>query len=133
MTAYLLKDVDKFEDYENSTLEKDEYGLANLGIVRVDDKYSRNYDFTSWQESIEEAFKEYNGNASFTQKGYTSELSNSWATIHVYSGNTLIKTFSVPNIKKGNVWKVFEITNSGIKSVNKFYNCSDPSEVKYYE
>ena len=60
MTGYLLKDVDKFEDYENSSLEKDEYGLANLEILRVDDKYSRNYDFTSWQESIEEAFKEYN-------------------------------------------------------------------------
>ena len=85
MTTYLLKDVDKFEDYENSTLEKDEYGLANLEILRVDDKYSRNDDFTSWQESIEEAFKDYNGNAGFTQKGYTSELSNSWATIHVYS------------------------------------------------
>lgn len=81
MTGYLLKDIDKFEDYENSTLEKDEYGLANLEILRVDDKYS-----TSWQESIEEAFKEYNWNAGFTQKGYTSELSNSWATIHVYSG-----------------------------------------------
>ena len=133
MTGYLLKDIDKFEDYENSTLEKDEYGLANLGIVRVDDKYSRSYDFTSWQESIEEAFKEYNENAGFTQKGYTSELSNSWATIHVYSGNTLIKTFSVLNVKKGNVWKVFEITNSWIKSVNEFNNCSDPSEVKYYE
>ena len=86
MTGYLLKDVDKFEDYENSTLEKDEYGLANLEILRVDDKYSRNYDFTSWQESIEEAFKDYNENAGFTQKGYISELSNSWATIHVYSG-----------------------------------------------
>ena len=48
MTGYLLKDVDKFEDYENSTLEKDEYGLANLEILRVDDKYSRNYDLTSW-------------------------------------------------------------------------------------
>ena len=81
MTGYLLKDIDKFEDYENSTLEKDEYGLANLEILRVDDKYS-----TSWQESIEEAFKEYNWNAGFTLKGYTSELSNSWATIHVYSG-----------------------------------------------
>ena len=81
MTGYLLKDIDKFEDYENSTLEKNEYGLANLEILRVDDKYS-----TSWQESIEEAFKEYNWNAGFTQKGYTSELSNSWATIHVYSG-----------------------------------------------
>lgn len=74
MTGYLLIDVDKFGDYENSTLEKDEYGLANLGIVRVDDKYSRNDDFTSWQESIEEAFKEYNGNAGFTQKGYTSDV-----------------------------------------------------------
>ena len=52
MTGYLLKDVDKFEYYENSTLEKDEYGLANLEILRVDDKYSRNYDFTSWQRSI---------------------------------------------------------------------------------
>ena len=81
MTGYLLKDIDKFEDYENSTLEKDEYGLANLEILRVDDKYS-----TSWQESIEEAFKDYNENAGFTQKGYISELSNSWATIHVYSG-----------------------------------------------
>lgn len=86
MTGYLLKDVDKFEDYENSTLEKDEYGLANLEILRVDDKYSKNYDFTSWQESIEEAFKDYNGNAGFTQKGYTLELSNFGTTIHVYSG-----------------------------------------------
>ena len=43
------------------------------------------------------------------------------------------KTFSLPNVKKGNVWKVFEIKNGGIKSVNKFNNCSDQSEVKYYE
>ena len=43
------------------------------------------------------------------------------------------KTFSVPNVKKDNVWKVFEITNGGIKSVNEFYNCSDQGEVKYYQ
>ena len=41
-----------------------------------------------------------------------------------------MKTFRVPNGKKGNVWKVFEITKTGIKSVNEFYNCYDPSEVK---
>lgn len=70
MTGYLLVDIEKFGEKGTENLPKDEYGLANIGIVRVDNKYSRNDDFESWKESIEEAFKEYNGNEGFTKKGY---------------------------------------------------------------
>ncbi|MGL5440532.1 MAG: hypothetical protein ACRDA4_09210 [Filifactoraceae bacterium] len=70
MTGYLLVDLEKFGEQGTEGLPKDEYGLANIGIVRVANKYSRNNDFTSWKESIKEAFKEYNGNEGFTKKGY---------------------------------------------------------------
>ena len=94
MTGYLLIDVDKFGDYENSPLEKDEYGLTNLGIVRVDNKYSRNNDFSSWKESIEEAFKEYNGNEGFTKKGYAGGSAYQETKLVIWDGYKRVRDIS---------------------------------------
>lgn len=62
----------------------------------------------------------------FSNAGKTDStaLSLSNAAVRVYSGNTLIKTYTVPTDNVGTVWHVFDITKDGIKNVNEFYNSS---------
>ena len=48
MTGYLLVDLEKLGKKDEENLPKDEEGLSKIGIVRVDNKYSRNDDFSSW-------------------------------------------------------------------------------------
>lgn len=70
LTGYVLVDLDSFGEIGTKGLLKDIYGLSPIGIVRVDDKYSRNDDFNSWAKSLQEAFLEYNGNLGFGEKGW---------------------------------------------------------------
>lgn len=46
-------------------------------------------------------------------------LSNSNATVRIYSGNSLLGTYNVPINQEGNVWKVFEIRNGEIVPINR--------------
>lgn len=59
----------------------------------------------------------------------SGEMSLSNATVRVYAGNNLIKTFHIPRDKTGTVWHVFDIDKEGIKPVNTFYNSSTPTGV----
>ncbi|MFW5674897.1 MAG: VWA domain-containing protein [Acetivibrio ethanolgignens] len=94
MTGYLLVDIDKFGEQGTNGLPKDEYGLANIGIVRVDNKYSRNDDFSGWKESIEEAFKEYNGNDGFTVKGYAGDSAYQETKLVIWDGYKRVRGIS---------------------------------------
>jgi uncharacterized repeat protein (TIGR01451 family) len=52
-------------------------------------------------------------------------LSNSDATVRLYSGNLLLATYNVPLDKQGNVWRVFEIRNGMIVPINRIDYISD--------
>ena len=67
----------------------------------------------------------------FTNRNSTNsyELSMSDATIHVYSGNSLLNTYYVPKSKMGTVWNVFDIYADGLHAVNSFENISNPAQV----
>lgn len=60
----------------------------------------------------------------------STDLSLSNATVRVYAGNNLEKTFNVPKGEVGTVWHVFDIDEGGIKPINEFYNVTVASEVK---
>lgn len=105
MTGYLLVDLEKFGEQGTEGLPKDENSLSNIGIVRVDNKYSRNDDFSSWKESIEEAFKEYNGNEGFTEKGYAGGSAYQETKLVIWDGykrerkvNSLTKKEYIGNV-----------------------------------
>lgn len=55
-------------------------------------------------------------------------LSN--ATVRIYAGNNLLKTYNVPMNEIGTVWHVFDITENGIETVNEFYNESVATGVR---
>lgn len=86
MTGYLLVDLEKLGKKEEGNLAKDEDGLSKIGIVRVDNKYSRNDDFSSWKESVEQAFREYNGNEGFTKKGYAGSSAYQETKLVIWDG-----------------------------------------------
>ncbi len=68
----------------------------------------------------------------YTNSGYSGSyaLSNSGATVRLYQGDELLKTFYVPSGKEGTVWNVFSITGNGrITSINTMENISYPSDV----
>lgn len=57
-----------------------------------------------------------------------SQLSE--ATVKLYKGSELIKTYFVPTNRLGTVWRVFSIDATGnITDLNEFYNQSDPELV----
>lgn len=60
----------------------------------------------------------------------STAMSLSDAVIHVYAGNTLLKTYFIPKNEVGTVWHVFDITENGLVTYNEFYNEASPSEVK---
>ncbi|GEM_PF-1720781 len=59
-------------------------------------------------------------------------LSDSGATVDVYRGTELIRSYSVPVNRKGTVWKVFSMDENGIiTNYNTMDYESEPSEVGY--
>lgn len=60
----------------------------------------------------------------------SNSLSLSNATVHIYAGNNLLKTYNAPMNEIGTVWRVFDITENGIETVNEFYNESVATGVR---
>ncbi len=57
-------------------------------------------------------------------------LSKSGATVSVFKGNELLKTFTVPKNRKGTLWTVFSLSNTGvISSINSMSFESEASNV----
>ena len=55
--------------------------------------------------------------------GY-SDFAEADAVVRVYKGNTLLKTYNVPENRSENVWHVFDIDKTGITTYNEFYTAS---------
>ncbi|MFC5742557.1 tetratricopeptide repeat protein [Dyella tabacisoli] len=63
---------------------------------------------------------------------FTTALSNSQAKIHVYVGESLVRTYYVPTGKQGNLWTVFRITGEGeFQDINTLSGVTvdDPADV----
>lgn len=89
-------DVDDTDSYgpETITLQKKHYG-----------------------ESYVYAVHDYSNSGSPT----SSELSNSKAKVFVYMGQSLVRTYYVPQNRTGNLWTVFRMTGSGdFQDINTF-------------
>ncbi|SHO49389.1 YfaP family protein [Anaerocolumna xylanovorans] len=57
---------------------------------------------------------DYTNRTSFT----SNALSLSGASVKIYRGNDLIMTYNVPINERGNLWRVFEINNGVINTLN---------------
>ncbi|NWA29466.1 tetratricopeptide repeat protein [Pseudomonas gingeri] len=89
-------DVDDTDSYgpETITLQKKHYGESYVYAV---------HDYT-------------NGNNPASR-----QLSNSQATVFVYMGQSLVRTYYVPTNRSGNLWTVFRMTGSGdFQDINTF-------------
>lgn len=63
--------------------------------------------------------------------GNTALSSISSCKVFVYIGNTLIKTYKVPENKTGNLWVVCSIDERGVfNSINEFYDLPNDDRVK---
>lgn len=68
----------------------------------------------------------------YTNRGSSSStaLANSGATVDVYKGSQLLRSFSVPTNKEGTEWDVFAFdANGNIVVTNSMTYCSDPASV----
>ncbi|WP_062108829.1 carboxypeptidase regulatory-like domain-containing protein [Bacillus niameyensis] len=54
-----------------------------------------------------------------------SDLANSSARVQIYRGNTLLETYNVPVNQAGNSWRVFEIRDGEIVTINKMETIED--------
>ncbi|NWB99418.1 tetratricopeptide repeat protein [Pseudomonas gingeri] len=89
-------DVDDTDSYgpETITLQKKHYGESYVYAV---------HDYT-------------NGNNPASR-----QLSNSQATVFVYMGQSLVRTYYVPTNRSGNLWTVFRMTGNGdFQDINTF-------------
>lgn len=57
----------------------------------------------------------------YTNRGSSDSkaMSNSSATVKVYKGSSLLKTFNIPTNVGGTVWTVFELNGNTITPVNQ--------------
>lgn len=72
----------------------------------------------------------------FTNRSSTSstQMSKSNATVFVYVGQSLVRTYYVPKNKTGNLWTVFKVTKEGeIEDINSYTTSSygDRGELRY--
>jgi tetratricopeptide (TPR) repeat protein len=64
----------------------------------------------------------------------STALSNSHAVVFVYIGQSLVRTYYVPQNRQGNLWTLFKITAGGeIQDINSFTKVSfeDPGLLRY--
>lgn len=72
----------------------------------------------------------------FTNRSSTSstQMSKSNATVFVYVGQSLVRTYYVPKNKTGNLWTVFKVTKEGeIEDINSYTtsNYGDRGDLRY--
>ncbi|MDM1396669.1 tetratricopeptide repeat protein [Myroides odoratimimus] len=72
----------------------------------------------------------------YTNKSSTSssQMSKSRATVFVYVGQSLVRTYYVPQNKFGNLWTVFKVTKEGeIEDINSYTTVSygDRGDLRY--
>lgn len=99
-----------YEDAETEVnLDRDDvssFGPETITVINqiTDGTYKYNvFNYSGWQ--ITESNKK--------------DLAKSSAKVEVYKGNNLIQTYNVPTNIDGNMWKVFEIVDGEIKTINK--------------
>jgi tetratricopeptide (TPR) repeat protein len=119
-------DIDSHLSYQGGYVcyYKKEASQANLDVDDTDSYGPETITITKKLEGKKYVYAVHN----FSDKNLpnNSNLSNmSGAKVYVYIGNTLIKTYSVPTQKKGNIWIPFIIDENGnLVDVGDFKNAS---------
>ena len=123
-------------DYNNSDSHVYYSNMSepNLNLDRDDtDQYGPETitvsDFSSFAE-LKYAIHNYSYRDCSSDDEEAMNLAESGATVSVFKGNTLLKTFNVPRNKKGTVWTVFSLSSDGtIHPINSMGFESDPEDV----
>lgn len=111
-------DGDRFHVYYRN---KDYRDSANEAKLDVDDTTSYGPETVTVVKRVNEGTYTYaihNYSDRFNLSN-NFNISNSEATVRLYSGNVLLATYNVPINKEGNVWRVFEIRNGQIVPINR--------------
>lgn len=98
-------------DSNGNNLDVDDttgYGPETITITNVTDGNYKYYvsDFTNLSAGVPDSFA----------------LSNSNATVRVYTKNGLQATFNVPVNRSGTIWEVFEIRNKKVIPIQRYYS-----------
>lgn len=101
-------------DYNENNLDVDDrngYGPETMTISRLGDGLYKFYvvDYTDCSS----------GNY------ISKDMSNSGATVNVYTNEGLVQTFHVPGNRNGVIWEVFEIRNKKIVPLQRYYSNTD--------
>lgn len=110
---------DRFQIYFANKNYSDEDSEINLDL---DDTSSFGPETVTVLKKVSNGTYTY-GIFNYTGRSVTDDnkldLAKSGAKVEVYEGSTLVKTFNVPTNKEGNMWKVFNIVDGEIVTVNK--------------
>lgn len=119
----------RFHVYYNNKNHTDSKNVANLD---VDDTSSFGPETVTVLNRVNE------GTYTYAVHNYTDRfnsnlnLSNSNATVRLYSGDVLLATYNVPIDKTGNVWRVFEIRNGAIVPINSIDHIDGWDDASYF-
>lgn len=108
-------DGERFHVYHGSTEYSDEENDIRLD---VDDMDSHGPETVTVIKHLNEGTYKYVIHDYSNRYAKNSMLSNSSATVSIYSGTALLQTYNVPIDREGNVWKVFEIRDGEIVPIN---------------
>ncbi len=122
-------DGSRFHVYYSNRYYQDELNKVDLD---VDDVSSYGPETVTIIEKVIEGTYTYAIHNYSDRQADNLNLSNSGATVRIYSGAELKATYNVPINKSGNMWKVFEIRNGEIVPINKVEFTTDWSDVDNY-
>lgn len=108
--------------------------MQHIGFYERSDAYGNNLDVddtSAYGPETMTILNLTNGNYKYYVSNFTSlssnitddeVLSESGATVRVYTSSGLTATFNVPPKQKGTIWEVFEIRNKKIIPIQRYYS-----------
>lgn len=111
--------------------------MQHIGYYERSDAYGNNLDVDDTSAYGPETmtildlndgnYKYYVSNFSSLSSGVTDDMSmsESGATVRVYTSAGLAATFNVPQRQEGTIWEVFEIRNKRIIPIQRYYSSVD--------
>lgn len=108
----------RFHIYYGSKNYADDNSEVNLDLDDVSSYGPETVTVLKYTTSGTYKYNVFNYTGSWMNDENEKDLSKSSAKVELYKGSALVQTYNVPTNKVGNMWKVFEVVDGEIKTIN---------------
>ena len=109
---------ERFHIYYGSKNYSDDNSEVNLDVDDVNSYGPETVTFLKYTTNGTYKYNVFNYSGAWMTDDNKNDLSKSSAKVEVYKGSELVQTYNVPTNKEGNMWKVFEVVDGEIRTIN---------------